>query len=142
VSQLLTELDGVEALRAVPLARLVRAEAAAAAYGRCPGGPLLRTWRNMNGYASSTYMWENAAGKKFWVKYHFKTEQGIQNFTDAEARAMRAEDLDYHRRDIAGEAQRGALRGVTAAFADASEFAEVGDRPARQIPPIDSGVVI
>ena len=59
-----------------------------------------RTWRNMNGYSSDTYMWENAAGKKFWVKYHFKTEQGIQNFTDAEARAMRAEDLDYHRRDL------------------------------------------
>jgi catalase len=38
-----------------------------------------RTWRHMNGYASSTYLWENAAGKKFWVKYHFKTEQGIQN---------------------------------------------------------------
>jgi catalase len=30
-------------------------------------------------------MWENAAGEKFWVKYHFKTEQGIQNMTDAEA---------------------------------------------------------
>ena len=59
-----------------------------------------RTWRNMNAYASSTYMWENAAGEKFWVKYHFKAEQGIQNFTDAEARAMRAEDLDYHRRDL------------------------------------------
>src|SRR6266478_5138144 len=59
-----------------------------------------RTWRNMNGYASSTYMWENAAGKKFWVKYHFKSEQGVQNFTDAEARAMFAKDLDYHRRDL------------------------------------------
>src|SRR6476660_9855516 len=56
-----------------------------------------RTYREMNGYSSSTYMWENAAGKKFWVKYHFKTEQGIQNCTDAEARAMRAEDLAYHR---------------------------------------------
>ena len=59
-----------------------------------------RTWRNMNGYASSTYMWENAAGKKFWVKYHFKAEQGVQNFTNAEARAMFVEDLDYHRRDL------------------------------------------
>jgi catalase len=59
-----------------------------------------RDWRHMNGYSSDTYMWENAAGKKFWVKYHFKTEQGIQSFTDAEARAMRAEDLDYHRRDL------------------------------------------
>lgn len=59
-----------------------------------------RTWRHMNGYASSTYLWENAAGRKFWVKYHFKTEQGIQNMTDAESRAMRAEDLDCHRRDL------------------------------------------
>ena len=59
-----------------------------------------RTWRNMNFYASDTYMWENAAGKKFWVKYHFKTEQGVQNFTDAEAKAMFVEDLDYHRRDL------------------------------------------
>src|ERR1700687_588824 len=63
-----------------------------------PGTP--RTWRHMNLYSSSTYMWENAAGKKFWVKYHFKAEQGVQNFTDAEARAMFTKDLDYHRRDL------------------------------------------
>ncbi|MCU1280948.1 MAG: catalase [bacterium] len=59
-----------------------------------------RTWRNMNGYASSTYMWQNAAGEKFWVKYHFETEQGIENFTDAQSRAMRVQDLDCHRRDL------------------------------------------
>jgi catalase len=59
-----------------------------------------RTWRHMNGYSSDTYMWQNAGGEKFWVKYHFKTEQGIQNMTDAEARAMHAEDLDFHRRDL------------------------------------------
>lgn len=59
-----------------------------------------RTYRHMNGYGSHTFMWVNAAGEKFWVKYHFKTEQGIQNFTDAEAKAMTAEDPDYHRRDL------------------------------------------
>ncbi len=59
-----------------------------------------RTYRNMNGYSSHTYMWVNAAGERFWVKYHFKTEQGIQNFTDAEAQAMTAQDPDYHRRDL------------------------------------------
>ena len=58
-----------------------------------------RTWRNMNLYSSTTYMWENAAGKKFWVKYHFKTEQRLENFTDAESRAGFA-DLDHHRRDL------------------------------------------
>lgn len=59
-----------------------------------------RTLRHMNGYGSHTFMWVNARGEKFWVKYHFKTEQGIQNFTDAEAKAMTAEDPDYHRRDL------------------------------------------
>jgi catalase len=59
-----------------------------------------RTFRHMNGYSSHTFMWINAEGKRFWVKYHFKTEQGIQNFTDAEAKAMKAEDPDCHRRDL------------------------------------------
>jgi catalase len=59
-----------------------------------------RTYRHMNGYGSHTFMWINAQGEKFWVKYHFKTDQGIQNFTYAEAKAMTAEDPDYHRRDL------------------------------------------
>ncbi len=59
-----------------------------------------RTYRNMNGYGSHTFMWVNAKGERFWVKYHFKTEQGVQNFTDAEAKAMTSEDPDYHRRDL------------------------------------------
>ena len=57
-------------------------------------------WRNMNGYGSHTFSWINAGGEQFWVKYHFKTDQGIENFTDAEAKAMTAEDPDYHRRDL------------------------------------------
>ncbi|MEV4510682.1 catalase [Dactylosporangium sp. NPDC049525] len=59
-----------------------------------------RTLRHLHGFSSDTYMWQNAGGEKFWVKYHFRTEQGIQNMTDAEARAMKGEDLDYHRRDL------------------------------------------
>ncbi|MBA3826359.1 MAG: catalase [Ktedonobacterales bacterium] len=59
-----------------------------------------RTYRHMNGYGSHTFMWVNAGGERFWVKYHFKTEQGIQNFTDAEAAAMASQDPDYHRRDL------------------------------------------
>ncbi|HEY6541533.1 MAG TPA: catalase [Ktedonobacteraceae bacterium] len=59
-----------------------------------------RTYRHMNGYGSHTYMWINAAGDKFWVKYHFKTQQGIENFTGAQARAIAVEDPDYHRRDL------------------------------------------
>lgn len=59
-----------------------------------------RTWRNMNGYGSHTFLWVNAEGRRSWVKYHFKTDQGIENFTDAEAKAMTAEDPDFHRRDL------------------------------------------
>jgi catalase len=59
-----------------------------------------RSWRHMNGYGSHTFMWINAAGERFWVKYHFKTEQGIENFTDAEAKAMVVDDPDFHIRDL------------------------------------------
>ena len=59
-----------------------------------------RTYRNMNGYSSHTYSWVNAGGERFWVKYHFKTAQGAENFTDSEAGAMAAEDGDFHRRDL------------------------------------------
>jgi catalase len=59
-----------------------------------------RTWRNMNGYGSHTFLWYNAAGEKFWVKYHIKTDQGIENFTFAEATAMAAADPDFHIRDL------------------------------------------
>ncbi len=47
-----------------------------------------RTWRHMNGYSSHTYMWINAAGEKFWVKYHFKTDQGVEFFTQDEGDQM------------------------------------------------------
>lgn len=59
-----------------------------------------KTWRNMNGYSSHTYMWVNAQGERFWVKYHFKTDQGIECLTQDEAEKIAGEDADYHRRDL------------------------------------------
>jgi catalase len=59
-----------------------------------------RTYRHMNGYSSHTYLWENEGGEKFWVKYHFKTDQGIEFFTADEGKAMSAEDPDFHRMDL------------------------------------------
>jgi catalase len=59
-----------------------------------------RSWRSMNGYGSHTYLWVNAGGERFWVKYHFKTAQAISNFTAAEALALAAEDPDHNRRDL------------------------------------------
>ncbi|MEW9527651.1 catalase [Microbispora sp. NPDC049125] len=59
-----------------------------------------KSWRHMHGFGSHTFLWYNAAGEKFWVKYHFKTDQGIENFTDAEAGAVIAQDADHHIRDL------------------------------------------
>lgn len=68
---------------------------------------LPRTWRHMNGYGSHTYMWINAAGEKFWVKYHFHTRQGMAFFSNAEAAKMSGEDADFHRRDLFDAIARG-----------------------------------
>lgn len=59
-----------------------------------------RTWRHMNGYSSHTYLWVNSSGAKHWVKYHFKTDQGIETFTQDEADQMASADTDYHTRDL------------------------------------------
>jgi catalase len=61
---------------------------------------LPKSWRHMNGYSSHTYMWINAKGQRFWVKYHFKTDQGIEFFTDEQAAGLVWSDYDYHTRDL------------------------------------------
>jgi catalase len=66
-----------------------------------------KTWRHMNGYSSHTYMWQNARGEKFWVKYHFKTDQGIDFLTQDEADKMAGTDGDYHTRDLYEAIERG-----------------------------------
>ena len=68
---------------------------------------LPKTWRNMNGYSSHTYMWINAAGERFWVKYHVHTDQGVENITNAEAAKLAGDDADFHRRDLFDAIERG-----------------------------------
>ena len=86
-----------------------------------------RSWRNMNGYGSHTFLWVNAGGDRFWVKYHFKTDQGIANFDSAEAKAMTAEDPDFHIRDLHEAIERGdhpswTLEVQVMPFADAADY--------------------
>jgi catalase len=66
-----------------------------------------KSWRHMNGYSSHTYMWTNAKGAKFWVKYHFVTDQGIEFLTQAEADRLAGVDGDYHRRDLFNSIKKG-----------------------------------
>ncbi|MFC4334234.1 catalase [Salininema proteolyticum] len=59
-----------------------------------------KTWRHMNGYSSHTYMWTNAEGTKFWVKYHFKTDQGADFLTQGEADRLAGTDPDHYLKDL------------------------------------------
>lgn len=61
---------------------------------------LPKSYRHMDGFGSHTYSFINSEQKRFWVKFHFKTQQGIENLTDAEAKAMIAEDRESHQRDL------------------------------------------
>jgi catalase len=54
----------------------------------------------MNGYSSHTYSWANAAGETFWVKYHFKSDQGVEFLTQEEGDTLAGQDGDYHQRDL------------------------------------------
>jgi len=57
-------------------------------------------YRHMNGYSSHTFSMINAQSELFFVKWHFKTKQGIKNFTREEADEMRGKDPDYAQRDL------------------------------------------
>jgi catalase len=86
-----------------------------------------RTMRNMNGYGSHTYLWQNAGGEKFWVKYHFTTDQGIECFDFDSAKAMTAEDPDHHLRDLYSAINRGdnpswTLHMQIMPFAEAADY--------------------
>jgi len=58
------------------------------------------SYRNMNGYGSHTFSMINKKNVRVWVKFHFKTLQGIKNFTGSEAEAMRGKDPDQAQRDL------------------------------------------
>lgn len=58
------------------------------------------SYRHMNGYSSHTFSFINADNERFYVKFHFKTAQGIKNFTDAEAAEMKSKDMDWAQRDL------------------------------------------
>lgn len=64
-------------------------------------------YRHMHGFGSHTYSFWNEAGERFWVKFHFKTQQGIENLSDAEAAALVAGDRELSQRDLFDAIERG-----------------------------------
>ena len=65
------------------------------------------SYRHMHGFGSHTYSFWNAAGERFWVKFHFRTRQGIRNLSDAEAEAIVGKDRESHQRDLYEAIERG-----------------------------------
>ena len=65
------------------------------------------SYRHMHGFSSHTYSFWNKDGERFWVKLHFRTQQGIKNLTDAEAEALVGKDRESHQRDLYEAIERG-----------------------------------
>ena len=65
------------------------------------------SYRHMHGFGSHTYSMWNANGERFWVKFHFRTQQGIKNLTDAEAAEIVGSDRESNQRDLFGAIERG-----------------------------------
>jgi catalase len=64
-------------------------------------------FRFIHGFGSHTYSFINAANERFWVKFHFKSMQGIRNWTNAEGNAVIAEDRESAQRDLYEAIERG-----------------------------------
>ena len=59
-----------------------------------------RSYRHMHGFGSHTFSFINANNERYWVKFSFKTEQGIQNLTDAESTELIGRDRESAQRDL------------------------------------------
>ncbi|TLQ42937.1 catalase [Streptomyces marianii] len=65
------------------------------------------SYRHMNGYGSHTYQWTNAEGEAFFVKYHFKTNQGIRCLSGEQAAEVVGTDPNSHQTDLLQAIERG-----------------------------------
>ena len=58
------------------------------------------SYRHMHGFGSHTFSFINADNERYWVKFHFKTQQGIKNLTDQEAAELVGKDRESSQRDL------------------------------------------
>jgi catalase len=68
---------------------------------------LPQSYRNVDGFGSHTYSFINARDERHWVKFHFKTMQGIKNWSNAEAAQKVAHDRETHQRDLFEAIEKG-----------------------------------
>lgn len=65
------------------------------------------SYRHMNGYGSHTFSMINNRNERIWVKFHFKTQQGIKNLTDQEAEAVVGKCRESNQRDLLESIEKG-----------------------------------
>ncbi len=61
---------------------------------------LPKSYRHVNGYGSHTFSFINSKNERFWVKFHFKTLQGIETMTNAEGEQVIAKDRESSQKDL------------------------------------------
>ena len=64
------------------------------------------SYRQMDGFGSHTFSWTNAQDGQFYVKYHFKTDQGIATLTTEEAASLAGANPESHNGDLLGAIER------------------------------------
>nr|AKZ20727.1 catalase [Tegillarca granosa] len=84
-------------------------------------------YRHMNGYGSHTFKMVNKAGKPYYCKFHFKTDQGIKNLMADKAAELSKDDPDYAIRDLYNAIETGkfpswTLKVQVMTFEEAEKF--------------------
>lgn len=64
-------------------------------------------YRHMHGFGSHTFSMINANNERVWVKFHFKTKQGIKNFNQEDANKMKGENPDFAQEDLVKAIENG-----------------------------------
>jgi catalase len=65
------------------------------------------SYRNMHGFGSHTYSFINVNNERYWVKFHFRTQQGIKNLSDEEAEKVIGKCRESHQRDLYNSIENG-----------------------------------
>lgn len=65
------------------------------------------TFRHMHGFGSHTFLWVNEAGERVFIKYHFRTNQGIKNLSSEVAENIAGQNMDYHTQDLYESIEKG-----------------------------------
>ena len=108
-------------------------------------------FRHMHGYGTHAFGLINAANERVWVKFHFKTQQGIRCLTNAEAREVIADDRESAQRDLFEAIERGehprwslqvqVMSEAQAAAMPFNPFDATKVWPQQEFPPIELGTL-